>query len=68
MGRVKAMIMDQEEIFWGKAYNLIGECESFQEFEGTMYQNHYDLIDHYGWDDIYFELKEFWADFWGKYQ
>ena len=64
---VKAMIMENEEKFWDRAEELIGGCESFQEFEGIMYEKHYDLMEHRYWDDMHDNLQEYWGDFWGKY-
>lgn len=45
MGKVKAWMMDREEKFDDKVYEIIGECETWHEFSSRM-ESHMHLMDH----------------------
>jgi len=68
MGRVKAMIMDQEEKLNEYVWFIVSECETFQEFK----QKVWDYIKN---NDVVYEHSEFgleilsdvWNEYWSKY-
>jgi len=68
MSNIKALIMDNEEKFWDKACQLVSEFDNFQQFERTMYEEHYDLVVHLQWDDVFDNLHEYWNEFWDKHK
>ena len=61
MGRVKEMMMEQEEKFQDEAANIIGECETWHEFASRM-ESHMDLVNHMGLDDVMNMLAEIWTE------
>ena len=54
-------ILDNEEMFFEGANDVLHECESFQEFVGIM-KPQMDLVSHI--DNIEEQLSEMWNDFW----
>ena len=67
MGRVKAMAMENEEKFWTKAESLLGEHESYADYENDLYTNYQDLVEHLYWDDISDNLQDGWNDYHQKF-
>ena len=64
-------ILDNEEQFWNKADEVIGECEAFEEFVGKM-KPHTDLLTGSPSEcenDIDFEnmMSDAWSEKWSKY-
>jgi len=71
MGKVKAMVMDQEEKLNEYVWNIVSECETFQEFlfkvklfaqtkcklPETFNDNHF-IVD---------GLSDVWNEYWSKY-
>ena len=66
MGRVKAMIMDQEEKLNEYVWYIVSECETFEEFR----QKVWDYIKN---NDVVYKHSEFgllsdvWNEYWSKY-
>ena len=54
-------ILDNEEMFFEGANDVLHECESFQEFVGIM-KPQMDLVSHL--DNVEEQLSEMWNDFW----
>ena len=54
-------ILDNEEMFFEGANDVLHECESFQEFVGIM-KPQMDLVPHL--DNVEEQLSEMWNDFW----
>ena len=54
-------ILDNEEMFFEGANDVLHECESFQEFVGIM-KPQMDLVSHI--DNVEEQLSEMWNDFW----
>ena len=67
MGRVKAWMMDLEEKFQNEAANIIGECETWQEFASRM-ASHMHLMDHVPLSDLMDILAEDWNEYWSEHQ
>lgn len=61
MGRVKAMMMEQEENFEDKALNIVDECETWHQFSSRM-ESHMNLVDHMGMDDVISMLTNIWVE------
>jgi len=61
MGRVKAMMMEQEENFEDKALNIVDECETWHQFSSQM-ESHMNLVDHMGMDDVISMLTNIWVE------
>ena len=66
MGKVKAMCMDNEEMFFEAASDVILECESFQEWVDLM-KPQMDLVVHMDKDDVFNSLSEIWNEYWSYY-
>tara|TARA_R100001510_G_C7599674_1_gene166664 strand:+ start:147 stop:350 length:204 start_codon:yes stop_codon:yes gene_type:complete len=66
MGRVKDMCIELEERFMEKASNIIGECDSYDEFIDTMEQ-HRDLVSHLGENDKHEMLGDLWSEHWSRF-
>tara|TARA_Y100001951_G_C11290493_1_gene271796 strand:+ start:1226 stop:1441 length:216 start_codon:yes stop_codon:yes gene_type:complete len=66
MGRMKAMIMDQEEKLNEYVWYIVSECETFEEFR----QKVWDYIKN---NDVVYKHSEFgllsdvWNEYWSKY-
>ena len=66
MGRMKAMIMDQEEKLDEYVWYIVSECETFEEFR----QKVWDYIKN---NDVVYRHSEFgllsdvWNEYWSKY-
>ena len=66
MGRVKAMIMDQEEKLDEYVWYIVSECETFEEFR----QKVWDYIKN---NDVVYKHSEFgllsdiWNEYWAEY-
>jgi len=66
MGRVKAMIMDQEEKLNEYVWYIVSECETFEDFR----QKVWDYIKN---NDVVYKHSEFgllsdvWNEYWSKY-
>ena len=66
MGRMKAMIMDQEEKLDEYVWYIVSECETFEEFR----QKVWDYIKN---NDVVYKHSEFgllsdvWNEYWSKY-
>tara|TARA_B100000683_G_scaffold250888_1_gene266395 strand:+ start:1783 stop:1998 length:216 start_codon:yes stop_codon:yes gene_type:complete len=66
MGRMKAMIMDQEEKLNEYVWYIVSECETFEEFR----QKVWDYIKN---NDVVYRHSEFgllsdvWNEYWSKY-
>ena len=64
MGRMKAMIMDQEEKLNEYVWFIVSECETFQEFSFKVKlfaETECKIFDKH--DD----LSEVWNEYWSKY-
>ena len=64
MGRMKAMIMDQEEKLNEYVWFIVSECETFQEFSFKVKlfaETACNIFDKH--DD----LSEVWNEYWSKY-
>ena len=64
-------ILDNEEQFWDKAEEVVGECEVFEEFVEKM-QKHQHLLNgapSYCENEVEFEdlLHDAWGEKWSKY-
>ena len=64
-------ILDNEEQFWNKADEVIGECEAFKEFVGKM-KPHTGLLQGSPSEpenDVDFEnmMSDAWSEKWSKY-
>jgi|TARA_R100000654_G_scaffold61292_1_gene88188 hypothetical protein len=66
MGRVKAMLMDQEEKLDEYVWYIVSECETFEEFR----QKVWDYIKN---NDVVYKHSEFgllsdvWNEYWSEY-
>ena len=66
MGRVKAMIMDQEEKLDEYVWYIVSECETFEEFRKKVW----DYIKN---NDVVYKHSEFglladvWNEYWSEY-
>jgi hypothetical protein len=67
MGRVKAMMMEQEEKFQDEAANIIGECETWHEFTSRM-ESHMHLVEMHSMSEIMDILAENWSEYWSEHQ
>lgn len=61
MGRVKAMMMEQEENFEDKALDIVDSCETWHQFSSRM-ESHMNLVDHMGMDDVISMLTNIWVE------
>ena len=57
-------ILDNEEMFFEGANDVLHECESFQEFVGIM-KPQMDLVPHL--DNVEEQLSEMWNEFWSNH-
>ena len=66
MGRVKAMIMDQEEKLNEYVWYIVSECETFDEFRKKVwkYMNDNNLL-HMHSELVL--LSDVWNEHWSKY-
>lgn len=62
MGKVKAMAMDLEELFFEEAFYVVHECESFEEFCNLMKDQHGDLVKHMTIGEVNDQLSGIWND------
>ena len=66
MGRVKQMLIEQEEKLYDYVWYIVSECETFEEFR----QKVWDYIKN---NDVVYEHSEFgllsdvWNEYWSKY-
>ena len=67
MGRMKAMMMEQEEKFQDEAANIIGECETWHEFTTRM-ESHMHLVELHSLSETMDLMSEMWAEYWEKHQ
>ncbi len=67
MGRVKAMMMEQEEKFQYEAVNIIGECETWHEFTSRM-ESHMHLVEMHSLSETMDLMSEMWAEYWSEYK
>ena len=67
MGRVKAMMMEQEEKFQDEAANIIGECETWNEFTTRM-ESHMHLVELHSLSETMDLMSEMWAEYWSDYK
>ena len=58
---MSSWILDNEEMFFEGANDVLHECESFQEFVGIM-KPQMDLVSHL--DNVEEQLSEMWNGFW----
>lgn len=63
MGKVKAMAMDLEELFFEEAFYVVQECDSFREFCNLMKDQHGDLVVHMDKEDVFNTLTEIWNEY-----
>ncbi len=61
MGRVKAMMMEQEENFEDKALNIVDSCETWHQFSSQM-EGYMDLVNHMALDDVISMLTKIWVE------
>ena len=63
MGRMKALIMDMEEYFWGECADIITGCERLEDFISEASEHRHLLPLH---SDNEFEevITEAWQDYW----
>ena len=67
MGKVKQMIMDQEERFWDIALSTIFQCERRIEFVSKMTE-HFHLMRPMSDQEIYSELFDAWNEHQSNYE
>ena len=65
--RIKDLIIENEEKFWDIAQKIIGEYESFIDFEYELYMNHHHLVEHLHWEDVSDNLHDGWNDYQQKF-
>ena len=58
---MSSWILDNEEMFFEGANDVLHECESFEEFKKVMAPQ-MDLVAHL--DNVSEQLSEMWNDFW----
>ena len=61
MGRVKAMMMEQEENFEDKTLNIVDSCENWHQFSSRM-EDYMDLVNHMALDDVISMLAAIWGE------
>ena len=61
MGRVIAMMMEQEENFEDKSLNIVDECKTWHQFSSRM-EGHMDLVNHMALDDVISMLTNIWVE------
>ena len=72
MGRVKAMIMDQEEKLDEYVWYIVSECETFEEFRKKVWEyilnNNLKFLGIYE-DDTFTRgsLSDVWNEYWSEY-
>ena len=72
MGKVKAMIMDQEEKLDEYVWYIVSECETFEEFRKKVWDyilnNNLKFVGIYA-DDTFSRgsLSDVWNEHWSKY-
>lgn len=67
MGRVKQMVMDQEEQFYDIAQEIIGECGTYLEYENHLERKHKKLVPHLCWDEMRDEILDYWYEYQYKF-
>lgn len=67
MGKVKAMAMDMEDMFFDGAADVVHECEDFEQFYDLM-RPQLDLVKHMDIVEVVNILNGIWNDFWSDYQ
>jgi len=67
MGRMKAMMMEQEEKFQDEAANIIGECETWHEFTSRM-ESHMHLVELHSLSETMDLMSEMWAEYWSDHK
>ena len=71
MGRVKAMLMSEEDKFNEFVWTICGECESFKEFQDKVnkYSKENNIIHNVYADGTTTRgsLKDVWYEYWSKY-
>lgn len=66
MGKVKAVAMDMEDMFFDAAADVVHECEDFEQFYDLM-RPQLDLVKHMDVHEIVNILNGIWNDFWSEY-
>ena len=66
MGKMKAWAMDLEEEFMDKVSEVIGECETYDEFTGRM-EKHLAKLKHLDLSEKHDMLGEAWSEYWSKF-
>ena len=66
---MSSYIMDQEEQFFGKAADIVSESESIEEAVGNVIKFAKDnwMVPHLTEKDIEYQTREFWSEYWSKY-
>lgn len=58
---MSSLILDDQEMFWEGAQDVVIECESFQEFVGMM-KPQMDLVVNIPQEEIIEDLHELWNE------
>lgn len=66
MGKMKALAMDMEEMFFEAANDVVLECESFEDFYDLM-RPQLDLVKHMDIQEVVNILNGIWNDSWGDF-
>ena len=62
---MSSWILDNEEMFYDGAQDVILECESYQEFLSVM-EPQMDLVVHLPTEEVYNNLSEMWNETWSN--
>ena len=68
MGNVKRMIMDAEEKFFAQAEVLIKESDFLFEAVKKVEKLRADFYNFLDADETEEQVRDFWQDYWSKYQ
>jgi len=67
MGNTKRWVMESEDAYWDYASQIIGECETLDEFQHRM-ESRRRLIAWYPAEDVALMLNDAWHEKWSKYR
>ena len=62
---MSSWILDNEEMFYDGAQDVITECESYEEFLGMM-KPQLDLVAHLPLEQVLDNLSELWNETWSN--
>jgi len=67
MSKTKEWAMKFEEAYWEYASEIVGECETLDEFQHRM-EPRRGFIPWYSAEDVALMLSDTWQEKWSKYQ